>query len=308
MMSTTRIAIIGFGKIARDQHVPAILANNSFALAAVVSRHPVPDVDVPVYTDHHQLLHHADQFDAVAICTPPGPRHAIARDCLDAGLCTLLEKPPAATLGEAEDLVRLATLSGSTLFATWHAQFNGAVVEAAAIIRREGLAAMRIEWLEDVEKWHPGQDWIWRPGGFGVFDAGINALSIATCLAPDPLLLESADLSYDDDRQAPAAARLRMHSRNATGPIEALLDWRYKGPERWRIYITTGAGRNLVLDQGGAALIIDGKPAPETPHAEYPAIYARFATLIAERRSQADLEPLRIVADAFLVGSRNRVP
>ncbi len=33
---------------------------------------------------------------------------------------------------------------------------------------------------EDVRRWHPGQDWIWEAGGFGVFDPGINALSILT--------------------------------------------------------------------------------------------------------------------------------
>jgi hypothetical protein len=43
---------------------------------------------------------------------------------------------------------------------------------------------VEIVWHEDVRKWHPGQQWIWEPGGFGVFDPGINALSIATRIFP----------------------------------------------------------------------------------------------------------------------------
>ena len=33
-------------------------------------------------------------------------------------------------------------------------------------------------------RWHPGQEWIWQAGGFGVFDPGINALSIVTRILP----------------------------------------------------------------------------------------------------------------------------
>ncbi|HYW15227.1 MAG TPA: gfo/Idh/MocA family oxidoreductase, partial [Allosphingosinicella sp.] len=40
---------------------------------------------------------------------------------------------------------------------------------------------------------------------------------------------------------------------------------------------------------------------------EYPSLYARFAELIEARRSDVDREPLRIVADAFLVGRREMV-
>ena len=40
----------------------------------------------------------------MAICTPPQVRHRIAREALAAGKHVLLEKPPAATLSELEDL------------------------------------------------------------------------------------------------------------------------------------------------------------------------------------------------------------
>ena len=51
---------------------------------------------------------------------------------------------------------------------------------AKKIVRRNGVQSVRIDWRESVRKWHPGQEWVWEPGGFGVCDPGINALSIFT--------------------------------------------------------------------------------------------------------------------------------
>ena len=44
----------------------------------------------------------------------------------------------------------------------------------------------------------------------------------------------------------------------------------------------------------------------ETPD-EYGRIYARFADLLREERSEVDARPLRLAADAFLVGKRTLV-
>ncbi|MET0366405.1 MAG: gfo/Idh/MocA family oxidoreductase, partial [Sphingobium sp.] len=38
-MDPIRIAVVGVGKIARDQHLPAIAGNGAFSLAATVSPH-----------------------------------------------------------------------------------------------------------------------------------------------------------------------------------------------------------------------------------------------------------------------------
>ena len=67
---------------------------------------------------------------------------------------------------------------------TWHAQHHATVDAAARALAGKRVASMGIIWHEDVHKWHPGQDWIWQPGGFGVFDPGINAFSIATRISP----------------------------------------------------------------------------------------------------------------------------
>ena len=45
-------------------------------------------------------------------------------------------------------------------------------------MRERTIRTLTVAWKEDVRIWHPGQAWIWKAGGLGVFDPGINALSI----------------------------------------------------------------------------------------------------------------------------------
>jgi len=177
-----KIAIIGYGKIAEDQHVPSIRVNSRFELAASSSRSG-QGVDRK-FTDWRELIRSVEGLEAVAITTPPEPRYEIARECMLAGLHCLLEKPPTTGLAEIADLACLAEAQQMSLFTTWHAQHHSTVQAAAQALAGKRIAKMTIHWHEDVHKWHPGQQWIWAPGGFGVFDPGINALSIVTGFSP----------------------------------------------------------------------------------------------------------------------------
>jgi D-galactose 1-dehydrogenase len=299
---TIRIAIIGYGKIAKDQHCPAIAADPRFALTAVATRAGDPGIGVPWFaTDEALLAGMAGGLDAVAICTPPNVRYAIARRALESGLGVLLEKPPAASLGEIEDLERLARARARTLYTGWHSQHAVAVPRAAEALAGRSIARLQISWLEDVRKWHPGQEWIWAPGGFGVFDPGINALSIATRILPMPLLVREASLLYPENRQAPIAANLVF----AGGDMRAEIDWRHAASEQWTIRVETADGGVVELRDGGATLLIDGVPQAIEGPGEYPSIYDRFAALMSDGGLEVDREPLRIVADAFLLGRRD---
>lgn len=300
-----RIAIIGYGKIARDQHVPSILGDPDFELVAVSSRRPV-EAGVPAFADHRDMMRAlAGSLDAVVLATPPTVRRGIAADAFAAGLHVLLEKPPAATLGETEEIERLAREAGRTLYAGWHSQHAPGVEPARRMLAGKAIRSCRILWHEDVRKWHPGQEWIWAPGGFGVFDPGINALSIATRILPLPLFVRDAALSFPQNRQTPIAARLAFAGDE--GAFSADFDWRYGEGEKWTITVETDDGTTLELLDGGARLTLDGAPQAVDERGEYPGIYARFAELITEGRGEVDREPLRIVADAFLVGSRETV-
>lgn len=304
-MKPIRIAIIGFGKIAGDQHVPAIEGNGRFELAATSSRSG--SGPQPAFSDWREMIRSVEGLDAVAITTPPKPRYEIARACLEAGLHVLLEKPPCATLSEVEDLASLAEARQRTLFATWHARHNVAVAAAGQALAGKRVASMEILWHEDVRKWHPGQQWIWEAGGFGVFDPGINAFSIATTIFPGSLFVESAALTVPQGAQSPIAADIVFASPETSGSLSCSLDWRRSEGEEWTIRIRTDDGLELILADGGSRLVINGEDRPTTGLGEYPDLYRRFVDLIDQRRSDVDVRPLRLVADCLLVGSRDIV-
>ena len=144
-----------------------------------------------------------------------------------------------------------------------------------------------------------GQQWIWNPGGMGVFDPGINALSIATQLLPDSIRIQGGTLKVPTNRAMPIAAELHMRSA-ADIPVHAIFDWRRTGEPVWDIQVMTDA-EALHLSQGGARLHIGDRECQLEPESEYLSLYQRFAQLVAARRLDVDLAPLRLVADCFML-------
>lgn len=306
-MAAHRIGIIGLGKIAQDQHLPVIKANPDFELLAVSSTRGLSHEDAKyTFQDYRELLNLPD-LDAVSICTPPQVRHQIAREALLAGKSVLLEKPPAATLSELEDLRTLAAKTGKVVFTTWHAQYNKAVEEAKKALAGWSIKRLRVIWKEDVRHWHPGQQWIWEAGGFGVFDPGINALSIVTRIMPEPVFIKSSSLEFPANREAPIAANLTFSMSHGQGDLQGVFDWRQTGPQTWDIEVETEAGLNLKLTHGGSRLEIGGRLMVQEDPAEYQGIYRRFAALLTIGHSEVDDAPFRLVADAFMVGKRVQV-
>ena len=297
--SPVPVAIVGVGKIARDQHVPAIAADPRFTLAATVSRSGGVD-GVENYPDIDALLEARPDIPALSLCMPPVPRFAAARAAIAAGRHVMLEKPPGASVAEVLTLDRLAREAGVTLFATWHSRHAAGAASARDWLRDKTLKTIQVDWKEDVRKWHPGQDWIWEPGGLGVFDPGINALSLLTAICPVPLHLTGATLSVPANRATPIAADLTFTDGQGL-PVTAAFDWRQEGGEIWQIRIDTDAG-TLRLTEGGARLFLDDTEQPLDDLGEYPSLYQRFGELLEAGQSDVDAIPLIHVADAFMLG------
>jgi len=303
-MSELRLAIAGFGKIARDQHVPAIAGTEGVTLVAIASRNAsLPGL--PHFATIEDLLRDGPEIDAVALCTPPQVRRQQAVAALQAGKHVMLEKPPGAAVTELDPLITLAKKNSLTLFATWHSRYAPAVEPARAWLSSRRIDKVQINWKEDVRVWHPGQCWIWEPGGLGVFDPGINALSILTRILPSQLFVTAADLSFPSNCAAPIAADVTLTDMNEL-PIAAAFDFRKTGPQSWDIIVDTDQGQ-LVLSHGGARLAVGDKTLVDAPDTEYRGLYRRFVELAADGTSDVDLTPLRLVADAFLLGNRRTV-
>jgi D-galactose 1-dehydrogenase len=298
-----RIALAGIGKIARDQHIPHIAANPRFDLVAAVTGHTPPE-GVPGFRTITEMMAAVPDVQALSICTPPRGRLALIEEALSHGLDVMIEKPPAATLSEAEDFVRMARDAGRVLFTTWHSREAAGVEPARAWLSEREIRRVEVNWKEDVRVWHPGQAWIWEPG-IGVFDPGINALSVITRILPRPLLLQEAALRFPSNRPAPIAADLSF-TDTAGVPVEVFFDFDQRGPQTWDIDVETDRG-TLKLSMGASKMFVDGVEQDVGDVPEYARLYRRFAELLDKRESDVDLSPFRHVADAFLIGRRSEV-
>ncbi|MFG5384643.1 Gfo/Idh/MocA family protein [Yoonia sp. R2-816] len=291
------IALVGIGKIAVDQHVPSINASSDWTLAATVSRSGTVD-GVPAFTDFDQMLTERSDIPVVSLCLPPVPRYDYAAKAIAGGRHVMLEKPPGATLAEVQALDAMARDAGVTLFATWHSRMAKGVAPAKAWLADKQIEAAHISWKEDVRRWHPGQQWVFEPGGMGVFDPGSNALSIMTEILPQPVHLRQAELLFPSNCDTPIAAQLTW-----TGKVTGDFDWLQEGPQSWDITVETDAG-TLALHDGGARLLINGQEVEAGADREYPALYDRMAELVETGKSDVDLSPMIHVADALTLGKR----
>lgn len=294
-----KIALVGVGKIARDQHIPSIAASPDWELAATCSRQGSVE-GIPAYTDLDEMMAAHPDISVISMCMPPVPRFDFARRAIAAGRHVMLEKPPGATLSECHALEDMARKAGVSLFATWHSREANRVSAARDWLADKTITRCHITWCEDVRKWHPGQDWVFDPGGMGVFDPGINALSVMTKILPAPVHLLGAELSFPANRQTPIAAQLQF-----TDNVSADFDWRQEGPQTWDVEVWTEAGK-LHLTHGGDQLTIDGVEAGSDPAVpgEYPGLYTQMAQLVRAKEIDMDLSPLRHVADALMLGKR----
>ena len=200
----------------------------------------------------------------------------------------------------------LAAAKGVSLFASWHSRYAPAVEAARTFLASARPTAVAINWKEDVRRWHPNQEWIWQAGGLGVFDPGINALSIATHILPKALFVTAATLEFPGksrraDRRADRVQRCRRACGDrptSTGARPA----RRAGTSSPRP--TPG---KMVLSAGGAKLAVAGRIVHEEPEAEYPMLYARFAEIVRAGVIRRRPGAAPHVADAFMLGRRKFV-
>ena len=91
---------------------------------------------IPVYASVEELLAEDPHLDAASVAVPTVHHHAVASALLDAGLSVLVEKPIAASLEEADDLVARAERAGRILQVGHLERFNPAVLAVQPRLKR----------------------------------------------------------------------------------------------------------------------------------------------------------------------------
>ena len=118
-----KVAVIGAGHMGRF-HAEKFARLPGVELAAVVD----PDPARAKVSDYRTIL---GEIDAAVIAVPTNLHHEVARACLQKGVHVLIEKPIAATLHEADDLVQLAKKQNVVL-QVGHVQRYSAAFQALA--------------------------------------------------------------------------------------------------------------------------------------------------------------------------------
>jgi UDP-N-acetylglucosamine 3-dehydrogenase len=136
-----RVGIIGAGIQAKVAHLPAfskiegveiigIADINEKSAKLLSKKFGIPDV----YTDYHDLIGN-NNVDLISICTPNHLHKQIAVDCALAGKHTLIEKPMATTVKDADEIVETAKENGVKLCVVQNYRLFPSVKETKKRIR-----------------------------------------------------------------------------------------------------------------------------------------------------------------------------
>ena len=140
-----QVAVAGAGAFGRNHlrvYRELEAAGLGVALVAAVDPDPARAADaeskysIPVFSSIEQLLAADLHLDAATVAVPTVHHHAVASALLEAGLDLLVEKPLAASLAEADDLIARAE-KGKRILQPGHLErFNPAVLAVEPKIRR----------------------------------------------------------------------------------------------------------------------------------------------------------------------------
>ena len=138
-----RVAVAGTGAFGRNHlRVYHELAAIGVTLAAAIEPNPARAAEaaqryaVPVFATVESALAADLRLDAASVAVPTIHHHAVASQLLAAGVDCLVEKPLAATLAEADDLLALAQRHTRILQPGHLERFNPAVLATEPTVKR----------------------------------------------------------------------------------------------------------------------------------------------------------------------------
>ena len=139
-----RVGIIGVGNMGQH-HTRVLSLLKDVELVGVSDINVERGLDIACkyrvrfFENYLELLPHVE---AVCIAVPTRLHYQVGIDCLQAGVHTLIEKPIAASIAEAESLVNAAAASQCILQVGHIERFNPAFQELSKILKTEELLAL----------------------------------------------------------------------------------------------------------------------------------------------------------------------
>ena len=140
-VETKRVALIGYGMAGSLFHAPFIATTEGLALAAVVTRDPErrealarEHPGAAVLDSAEDVWKSADQFDLVVVAAPNKTHVKLAEAAIRAGIPVVVDKPLAATVAQATELIDLAIEREVPLTVFQNRRWDGDVLTVRRLI------------------------------------------------------------------------------------------------------------------------------------------------------------------------------
>lgn len=265
-MERLRFGIIGAGGVTHG-HVQHMMGSGQVDIVAVTEPSPasverfrqVNGLSPTVYTDHRQMLA-AEGLDAVLIASPHTAHFAQSRDCLEAGVHVLSEKPMVCTVRDARALEEVSRRTGKVLMISYQRHTEpkyrwmkqqitsgalGTITYISAISCQEWLTFARGSWRQDPA----------LSGGGQLNDTGSHFVDVLIWLG-GPV---SEVTALQDYRGTPVDINSAISFRYASGAMGSFTvigdthswweDWTISG-EKGSIFYRNGQLFDAVLGRG----------------------------------------------------------
>ncbi len=137
-MEPTRIGVIGMGKMG-TYHLQKYRGIDECTIVGIADvdetcvNDAVEGFSCDTYTDHRDLI---GKVDAVSIAVPTSDHCRTTKDFLANGIDVLLEKPIAANLAEADEMLRLGKEHGAILQIGFIERFNPAIAALTEFLEK----------------------------------------------------------------------------------------------------------------------------------------------------------------------------
>ncbi|MFA6584656.1 MAG: Gfo/Idh/MocA family oxidoreductase [Elusimicrobiaceae bacterium] len=274
-------ALIGFGAVAENGHVPALLAKKDvFKICAVAEpseeRRAAAERFFPgvrAYASLDALLENEKHLDFADIASPPVYHFSCIKKCLKAKLNVLCEKPLVFKHNDFAALAKLAAEKKRALFTVHNWKYAPPMVKARELIEK-GLAGnvlhVELHVLRNQPSITAGAASNWRhdpklSGGGIMTDHGWHNFYLAYCLAKGRPVSITASFSYPERNalqvEQSCSCQLEFLKDGSVNPVtaEIFLTWQSPVRKNWcAVYGTAG-----VIEIRDDIVILERKGQPE---------------------------------------------
>lgn len=207
--------------------INTLATSPKFCLAGIADRNASRDVqaiasqfNTNAYRDGSDLIR-CEKPDALVLALPPQHRSALIEEALAAGIALFIEKPLAATVAQANELVEKLGASRAAVMMGFSFRFHTSIVRAKKMLSAD-LGAPLLANGAYVFDWRPAPDsWLWdRDRGGGFFNENSCHLFDVVChLMGRPQTVFASGSSYLD-QPGPIGAAISLSF--ASGAVAAL--------------------------------------------------------------------------------------